>query len=146
MTLKNNSKVKFKVTIQVFVQNTKAFVWNISLENAYFRWSAVNDLEMTLKVNESHDLNTYLNVKFSDLSIGGVKNRGFHLKKKVDLEMTLKDNLKFKFKVTSRFLVENYLRCHLNLFKKYRSWENTGGSHTFWRPCIEFINSVSGLS
>ena len=86
MTLKNNSKVKFKVTIQVFIQNTKAFVRNISLENAYFRWSAVNDLEMTLKVNESHDLNTYLNVKFSDLSIGDVKNRDFHLKKKLTLK------------------------------------------------------------
>ena len=64
MTLKNNTKVKFKVTIQVFVQNTKAFVRNISLENAYFRWSAVNDLEMILKVNESHDLNTYWTKNF----------------------------------------------------------------------------------
>ena len=39
--------------------------------------------------------------------------------------MTLKNNTKVKFKVASRFLVENYLRCHLNLLKKYRSWENT---------------------
>ena len=51
--------------------------------------------------------------------------------------MTLKDNLKFKF--TIPFLVENYLRCHLNLFKKYRSWENTGGLILFEDPVYRYI-------
>lgn len=42
----------------------------------------LNDLAITLKVILRDDFDTYLNVKFSVLSIGSVKNRGSHLKKK----------------------------------------------------------------
>jgi len=55
------------------------------------------------------DLNTHLNVEFSALSIGGVKNIGFlSFEKKVDLEMTLKERSKVKSEVTIKFLVESY--------------------------------------
>ena len=66
--------------------------------------------------NTTYDLSTYLNVKFSALSIAGVKKGVSILKNKVDIEMILKVKFKVKLKVTVGFLVENYFRNDLDLF------------------------------
>ena len=76
-------------------------------------------------------MGTYLNVKFSALSIADVKKGVSILKKKVDLQKVMKVNFKVKMKVAIEFLVEIYFRNDLHFFEKYFTWGNIQPSRDF---------------